>query len=189
MTWLLLAALVVTAVFWLQPRSWDSRLVRVGAYVLLFTSVTMALVPGLGTGLLFLVSAPLALLLIAIGTIRQVTNRHKGLNDDIAALAVAARGTARLWPGDAPLPQVEGVAKHGLRAAPALVSLLRFESEAQLTDGTWSPGLEQQVELALCKIYGELPSAARTVYDVQATPEENRQVKQFWEAHLRSPQR
>ena len=29
--------------------------------------------------------------------------------------------------------------------------------------------------------------AARTVYDVQATPEENRQVKRFWEAHLHLP--
>lgn len=51
-------------------------------------------------------------------------------------------------------------------------------------DGTWSPSLEQQIELALCKIYGELPSGPRTVYDMQATLEENRQVKQFWEARL-----
>jgi hypothetical protein len=187
MTWLLLAALVVAAMFWLQPRASDSRLVRAGAVVLLVTSAALALLPSLPTGLVFLFSAPVALLLIAIGTLRQFANRHTHVNDDIAALAAAAKSTSRVWPGDAPLPQVDRVAQHGLRAAPALVSLLRFESEAQLGDGAWSAGLEQQVALALCRIYGELPSAARTVYDVQATPEENRRVKRFWEAHLHSP--
>ena len=182
MTWLLLAALVVAAVFWMQPGARDSRLVKIGAVVLLLTSATLAVLPGLATGLLFFLLAPLALLLIVTGTVLKLVNRSKGLNDDIAALAAAAKATARVWPGDAPLPQVDRVAKHGLRAAPALVTLLRFESEAQLGDGTWSPGLEQQVALALCKIYGELPSGARTVYDVQTTPEENRQVKEFWEA-------
>jgi hypothetical protein len=189
MTWLVLAALVVAAVFWMQPRARHSRLVKLGAVVLLLTSAALAGFPGLATGLLFVVLAPLALLLIVTGTVLQFVNRYKGLNDDVAALTAAAKTTARVWPGDGPLPQVDRVATHGVRAAPALVSLLRFESEEQLRDARWSLGLEQQAELALCKIYGELPSGARTVYDVQATPEENRQVKRFWEARVSLPGR
>src|SRR5687767_13179915 len=176
MTWVL-AALVIVTVLWMQPKAYDSRLVRAGAAILLATSVLLALVPGLPTGLLFFLSAPVALLLIGLGMLRKLGNRRKGLNDDIAALVAAAKSAGRVWPDDAPLPQVDRVAKHGVQAAPALVSLLRFESEEQLSDSTWSASLEQQVELALCKIYGELPSGARTVYDIQAAPAENRQVK------------
>lgn len=34
-----------------------------------------------------------------------------------------------------------------------------------LRDETWSPRLEQQLELALCRVYGELPSARYAAHD------------------------
>jgi hypothetical protein len=187
MIWLLVlfvVALLILAV--IKPEARDSRLVRIGGAVLLVTFGMLSVFPNLLTGLLFWFSAPLALLLILIGTILSFVRSDRGMNEDVAALAVAATRTARVWPDDPSLWQADEVAKHGWRAGPALVSLLRFESEEQLSDETWSPNLEQQAELALCRIYGEPPSGARTVYDIQATPAENRQVKQFWEARVRS---
>ena len=183
---LLVAALIIVVAAVLRPEARDSRLVRIGAVVLLGTAGMLAVLPSLATGLLFWFSAPIGVLLILIGTGLSFVKGDKGMHDDIAALAAAAQRTGRMWPDGPSLPQVDQVARHGLRAGPALVSLLRFESEGQLSDATWSPSVEQQVELALCRIYGELPSGTRTVYDMQATPAENRPVKQFWEARVRS---
>jgi hypothetical protein len=84
------------------------------------------------------------------------------MNANVAALAVAAKRAGRVWPDDLPLRQVDDVVKHGLQAAPALVSLLRFDSEEQSSDPTWNPSVEQQAELALCRIYGEVPRGAIT---------------------------
>jgi hypothetical protein len=70
-------------------------------------------------------------------------------------------------------------------AAHPLLSLLRFESEQQLSDETWGLQLEQQAALALCRIYGETASSGRTVYDPRATPSENRRVKEFWTARIK----
>ena len=181
---LFVVAMVVLAVT--KPEVRDSRLVRVGATVLLVTFGMLSWLPGIGTGLLFLFSVPIALLLILVGTILSFVKSDKRMNEDVAALTVAAKRSSRVWPDDSRLPQVDQVARHGLRAGPALLSLLRFESEEQLNDETWNPTLEQQAELALCRIYGELPSGTRTVYDIRAMPAENRQVKQFWEAKVRS---
>ena len=72
-----------------------------------------------------------------------------------------------------------------LAAAHPLLSLLRFESEQQLSDETWGLQLEQQAALALCRIYGETASSGRTVYGPRATPSENRRVKAFWTARIK----
>jgi hypothetical protein len=180
----LFVVLVVVAV--LKPEVRDSRLVRIGAAVLFVISGMVSFVPGLGTGLLFLLSAPPALLLILIGTLLTLVKTEKNINRDIVALILAAKQSGRAWPDHPPLRQIDPVANHGMRAGPALVALLRFESDEQLSEETWSPHIEQQAELALCRIYGELPAGARTVYDLRATPAENKQVKQFWEARVRS---
>jgi hypothetical protein len=162
MIWLLVlfvVALVILAV--MKPEARDS-LVRIGGAVLLVTAGLLGVFPNLLTGLLFWFSAPIALMLILIGTILSFVKSDRRMNEDLAALAVAAKRTARVWPDDPSLWQADEVAKHGWRAGPARVSLLRFESEEQLSDETWSPYLAQQAELALCRIYGELPSGART---------------------------
>jgi hypothetical protein len=180
----LMGALVIIRMT--KPEILESRLVRTGAGVLFGMSVLLFLFPALITGLLFMFSAPIALLLILVGTILSFVNSDTRMNEDVAALVVAAKRTRPLWPDDPPLRQVDAVARHGLRAGPPLVSLLRFVSDEQFSDETWSPNVEQQVALALCRIYGELPLANRTVYDVRATSTENSQVKQFWNARVHS---
>ena len=179
----LLGALIVFAIT--KPEVLDSRLVRTGTIAVFVSAGLLFFLPTMITGLLFFVSVPIGLLLIIVGTVLTLTQSDKRRNADIATLAAAAKTTGRLWPDDSPVPQVGQVVKHGTHAGPALVALLRFESEEQFSDPTWSPSVEQQAELALCRIYGELPKGARTVYDVRATPAENRRVKQFWEARVR----
>ena len=188
--WLILLVLVVVALLVIgrtRPAVLDSRLVRIGAGALIVTSGLISFLPGLSTGLLFVFLAPIAMLLIVLGSILNIVKSDKAMRADVAALAVAAQRSGRVWPDDPPLGEVDRVAKHGLRAAPALLSMLRFASEEQLNDHTWSASVEQQAELALCRICGELPSGSRTVYDIRATAAENRRVKQFWEARIRPP--
>jgi hypothetical protein len=180
----LLGALIVFAMK--KPEVLESRLVRAGAIAVFVSSGLLLFLPAMVTGLLFFVAVPVGLLLIVVGTVLSLTQSDKRMNADVAALAVAAKRTGRLWPDDAPLPQVDEVVKHGMHAGPALVALLRFESEEQFSDPLWSPSVEQQSELALCRIYGEAAKGARTVYDIRATTAENRQVKQFWDARVRS---
>lgn len=187
--WLILLVLFVVAlavVAQTRPVVLDSRLVRIGAVVLVVSLVLISFLPSLITGLLFMFLAPIALLVMVVGTIMTFVTSEKRLNEDVAALAVAAKSTSHVWPDDSPLREIDQVVKHGPRAGAALVSLLRFESDDQLSDGTWSPHMEQQAELALCRIYGELPSGARTVYDTRSSSAENRHVKLFWETRVRS---
>lgn len=178
----LLGALIIFGIT--KPEVLDSRLVRTGAAAVFVSSGLLFFLPAMITGLLFFVSVPIGLLLIVVGTVLSLIQSDKRRDRDIAALAVAAKRTGRLWPDAAPLPEVDQVVKHGPHAGPALVALLRFESEEQFSDPTWSPSVEQQAELALCRIYGELPKGAHTVYDVHATTAENRRVKQFWDARV-----
>jgi hypothetical protein len=167
-----------------RPALRDSGLVRGGAVLFVVSTALLAVLPALVTGLLFAVLAPIGLLLVIGGSIMAAANSRRRVDDDIKALVAGAKSTGRCWPEDPPLQQVEVVAKHGLAAAHPIMSLLRFDSEEQLTDETWSPQLEQQAALALCKIYGETASSGRTVYDPRATPSENRRVKEFWAAKV-----
>jgi hypothetical protein len=167
-----------------MPRILESPLARFGAAIVLITAVLLACVPALITGLLFMFSAPIGVLMIGVGAVRCFITSGKQVETDIAALESAARRTDRVWPDDPPLQQADDMTKHGIRAAPALLALLRFESDQQLSDETWSASLEQQAALALCRIYGESPTGARTVYDRRATAAENRQVKSFWQARV-----
>jgi hypothetical protein len=176
----LLAFGLVVLARWM-PQILESWLARIGASIVLVTALLLAFVPALVTGLLFILSAPVGVLMIGVGAVRCFITSGKQVDTDIAALEVAARHTDRVWPDDPPLRQADEMTKHGIRAAPGLLALLRFESDQQLRDETWSPSLEQQAALALCRIYGEPPAGARTVYDRRATAAENRQVKSFWE--------
>jgi hypothetical protein len=186
MTWLVVSVVTLVILVVMRSEARESRLVRSGAAVLLATAGLLAVLPALVTGLLFWFSVPIAVLLILIGTILSVVKGGSRVDEDVAALAAAARRTTRLWPDSPALPQVDRVAKSGPRAGAALVALLRFESEAQLSDETWSPNVEQQAALALCAIYGERPAGGATVYDMGATPVENSRVKLFWQAKVRT---
>jgi hypothetical protein len=179
----LVGALLIVGIT--KPEILESRLVRGGAAVLFITAGLVFLLPAMITGLLFFLAAPIALLSILVGTILTFVRSDKRMHEAVGALDAAARRTTRLWPDDSPVNEVDEVVKHGLDAGPALVSLLRFESEEQFSDSTWSPSVEQQAALALCRIYGEAPVGARTVYDTRSTSTDNSRVKHFWQAKIR----
>jgi hypothetical protein len=181
---LLLVPLIIVAV--VRPEARESRLVRAGAAVLLPTFVMLTLIPSMFTGLLFYFTAPFAILAILIGTILSFVKSDRQMQQDVEKLVAASRRSNRVWPDDPRLPEIEFVTRHGGVAGPALVARLQFDSEDRLRDETWSPGVEQHLELALCRIYGETPAGARTVYDVRATAAENAKVKLVWEARVRS---
>jgi len=182
MTAIILIAFVVTLAIAVRANReiWRSRLVRAGTGLFVTASALLALFPALVTGLLFAVLAPLGVILVLAGSIAAIATRRRRLGHDIDALVAAARSSGRTWPDDPELPQVHALARHGVAAAPALLRLLRIESEQQLTDGAWSLQLEQQAALALCRIYGETPSGGRTVYDPRAGASDNVGVKAFW---------
>jgi hypothetical protein len=182
MTAIVLIAFVATLALAVRANRviWRSRLVRAGAGLFVTASALLALFPALVTGLLFAALAPLGLILVLAGSIAAVATRRRRLGQDIDALVAAAQRSGRTWPDDPELPQVHVLAQHGVAAAPALLRLLRVESEHHLNDGAWSLQLEQQAALALCRIYGETPSGGRTVYDPRAGASENVGVKAFW---------
>lgn len=103
---------------------------------------------------------------------------------DIAKLVAAASQLHTAWPWQAPIPEVQAVARHGMQAAPRLVRLLKFESFTQ--QEPWDLHVEQQAELALCAIYNLQPEAGKTVYSVRSTDKENRAVRQFWQRKVRA---
>lgn len=174
----------------LKPEIRQSRLVRIGAAVYVLTYATLRVFGAfvtdnpLGPGMLFAFSTPIAFLLMLIGSVQTFVKRDTGIGKDVSALVAAAKKTSRLWPDDGSLREIDEVARHGPQAGPSLVGLLRFESDEQLADETWSPAVEQQAALALCRIFGETPAAGRTVYDVRSTSAENARVKPFWTARV-----
>lgn len=97
---------------------------------------------------------------------------------DVKALVEAAHKLTTAWPWQPPIAQVATVSRHGTAAGPLLVAELRYESEAQ--EAPWDIHVEQQVELALCKIYGEPAESGRTVYGVRSFERENKTVRTYW---------
>ena len=103
---------------------------------------------------------------------------------DIVILIEAAGGHSRAfeWSG-ACTHEVDKVAKYGLMIAPLLVDLL---NHPKTPDGTeWSIdeyiGYDQQIQLALCKIFNEKPAVGNNVYGVRESEKNNLKVKAYWE--------
>lgn len=95
---------------------------------------------------------------------------------EVAILVYTAQQRDKLWPWAAELSQVETVAAFGPAIAPLLLELLSANPDYD-TDADWQ--VEQQVALALCKIYGVNPEPGR-VYMNRATAETNAQIKPYW---------
>lgn len=102
----------------------------------------------------------------------------EALQADVAHLVNAARQRTMLWPWKPPEPEVAVVASHGTAIAPFLVELLVESPET--TEGA-DLNVQQQVALALCRIYG-VPEVGGHVYMNRASSEENSKVKAFWSA-------
>lgn len=101
-------------------------------------------------------------------------------------LAQAAEKRTTLWPWEGPLPEVANVASYGEAIAPLLVTLLAEDPDSfdeNAPDVDWS--VQQQVALALCKIYGVSEEAGH-VYMNRASRETNASVKRFWKQKVGS---
>ncbi len=103
---------------------------------------------------------------------------------DVARLVVAAKRLNVAWPWQPEIPEVALVARHGVAVAPALVAELRYESEEQWGAEGWELHVEQQVELALCKIFGVAPESGRTVFGIRSLEAQNRMVREYWRAKI-----
>lgn len=97
---------------------------------------------------------------------------------DVVNLVQAAQKLEKLWPWQPAIPEVALVAAHGRAVAVLLV--------AQLVDdpndaADWH--VQQQVALALCKIYGVSEEAGH-VYMNRVSASMNAHIKAFWLAKV-----
>ena len=99
---------------------------------------------------------------------------------DVARLVAAAKRLDTAWPWLSEIPEVALVARHGVAVAPALVAELRYKSEQQWGSEGWNLHVEQQVALALCKIFGVAPESGRTVFGIRSFEAQNRLVRAYW---------
>jgi len=177
--------IVVGVLALVKPQVRASRLVRSGL-ALFALGLAVLTVAGrfndnaLGAGFLFAFTSPIAAVMMMLGAAGALLKRSDTrLNRDIAALVASAERARPFWPDEPPLPDVDFVARHGSRAGLALVALLGNE----LNDPSATPPslhVEQQAALALCKIYGVLPTAGETIRDARSTPQERGHVAGFW---------
>ncbi len=102
------------------------------------------------------------------------------MRTEVAMLVKAAEELTTLWPWSGPVPEVARVAAYGKPIAPLLVDLLADDPES-IEDPLQKVDLhvQQQVALALCKIYGVTDEAGH-VYMNRASREVNARVKLFW---------
>ena len=64
------------------------------------------------------------------------------------------------------------------------MALLELELDDSSSTSPRNVHVEQQAELALCKIYGVLPTAGETVRDARSTPQDDSPVSGFWRRKL-----
>src|SRR5689334_1275486 len=110
---------------------------------------------------------------------------------DVDRLVQAAERLDQAWPSQPPppLPEVSVVAHHGRAVVPLLVSLLSDDPNAERERTHWR--VQQQVTLALCRIYSESEHCGQTYCDGDP-PERIGRVKGVWlrriafDAELRS---
>jgi hypothetical protein len=103
---------------------------------------------------------------------------------EVAKLVSAAEKLTTLWPWSGPVPEVAQVAAYGKSIAPFLVNILAddpdaLEESSRMSSPEVNWNVQQQVALALCKIYGVTEEGGH-VYMNRASREENANVKRFW---------
>ena len=133
----------------------------------------------LGIGFLYAFATPIAVMMMIAGALLALLKTNRGMKRDIAALVAAANERRPVWPDQPQLPQVDRVWRHGSRAARALVDLLGPESDDP-SSGDRNVHVEQQAELALCRIYGVSSANGETVSDARSLSDANRTVREFW---------
>jgi hypothetical protein len=184
--------IVVAGLALVQPRVRHSKLVRGGLVLVSIGWVALAVAGRfndnpLGFGFLLAFTTPLGAAMMLLGAMQALfTRTDRRLNRDIAALVAAAEASSPLWPDEPPLPEIDRVATHGMRAGSALMGLLETKAADPSSAASRSVHVEQQAALALCKIFSVLPTAGETVRDARSTPQENEQVTAFWRRKVRA---
>jgi HEAT repeat protein len=87
------------------------------------------------------------------------------MQPDVDRLVRAAEKLAGTWPSQPPpaVPEVAIVARHGRAVVPLLIVLLSDDPNAERDRKRWK--VQQQVALALCRIYSESEHCGRTYCD------------------------
>jgi hypothetical protein len=150
-------------------------LVYVGGLAALFVAGRFNDNP-LGFGFLYSLTRPVGAFLMMLGAVLSPVKTDRAARRAVGALAVAADARRPIWPDHPPLPELDRVARQGTHASPALAALLGSKEPP----GAPSIHVEQQAELALCRIYGVTPETGRTVSDARASRDENQPVRDFW---------
>jgi HEAT repeat protein len=121
--------------------------------------------------------ALLVLLLPALQTVAAQT--ASTMQPDVDRLVRAAENLAGTWPSQPPpaIPEVAIVARHGKAVAPLLMVLLSDDPDAERDPKRWK--VQQQVALALSRIYSESQHCGRTYCDGDP-PERIARVKEGW---------
>lgn len=112
-------------------------------------------------------------------TFGETTGPTAQMREDVARLVQMAGKLKTLWPWQTPLPEVAVVAAHGPAVGRLLVAQLADNPEDDVID--WH--VQQQVALALCKIYGVSEEAGH-VFMNRASAETNGRIKAFWVAKM-----
>lgn len=113
---------------------------------------------------------------LGVGPQRKPTTPE--IKADVARLVAHAQKLTRLWPWEPPVPEVDRVARHGKAVAPMLLELIGDDPDLpEFNRPEWT--VQQQAELALCRIYGVKEQCGH-VYCNRALREENKAVKTYW---------
>jgi hypothetical protein len=101
------------------------------------------------------------------------------MQQDVDQLVRAAEGLTEMWPSQPPppIPEVGLVARHGKSVAPLLMALLSDDPYVERDWKRWK--VQQQVALALCRIYSESEHCGRAYCDGDP-PERIGRVKEGW---------
>jgi hypothetical protein len=108
------------------------------------------------------------------------------IQQNISRLIQAASKLQTSWPWQGAIPEVDRVARYGKRAGPFLVGHLQFTKGMHFDDQGWDFHVEQQIELALCKIYKVTPESGKSIYGIRSFDEENETIKPFWQEKVAS---
>jgi hypothetical protein len=101
------------------------------------------------------------------------------MQPDVDRLVQAAEKLAGTWPSQPPpaVPEVAVVARHGKAVVPLLMVLLSDDPDAERDPKRWK--VQQQVSLALSRIYSESQHCGRTYCDGDP-PERIARVRDGW---------
>jgi HEAT repeats/PBS lyase HEAT-like repeat len=121
--------------------------------------------------------ALLVVLLPALQT--EAAQTASTMQPDVDRLVRAAESLAGTWPSQPPpaIPEVAIVARHGKAVVPLLMVLLSDDPDAERDPKRWK--VQQQVALALSRIYSESQHCGRTYCDGDP-PERIARVKEGW---------